>query len=77
VVSAPGGPLLGIPVYSGQTVTLSFASEVGATYILEYKNALTDPVWTPLPPAPGNGGLLQVEDPGPLPPTRFYRLMIQ
>jgi hypothetical protein len=60
--------------------SLSFPSEVGKSYMVQYKDTLLDPTWTDLVPPgsePGTGGLLTINDPSPaaLHPTRFYRIM--
>jgi len=61
------------------TFSMSVPTVNGASYVVEFKNALTDPGWTPLPggPVPGNGAAQIITDPGPLPPTRFYRIVVQ
>ena len=46
----------------------------GRTYVVEYKNNLTDPSWTPLETVIGDGLEHRVADPGPLPAARFYRV---
>ena len=58
---------------------LSFGSVMGLTYSLEYKNSLSDPSWTPLPPPlPGTGGPLTLQDTNAaLLPSRFYRVNSQ
>jgi uncharacterized repeat protein (TIGR01451 family) len=57
-------------------VAITFNSLVGVTYSLEYKSALSDPVWTPIPPPiPGTGGSLSLHDTnGVAVPIRFYRV---
>jgi hypothetical protein len=59
---------------------LSFPSEVGKSYTVQYKNTLTDPTWTDLVPpgsVPGTGGVMTITDSSPaaLYPSRFYRVM--
>ncbi|HWY75137.1 MAG TPA: hypothetical protein VN281_05945, partial [Verrucomicrobiae bacterium] len=55
---------------------VSFLSEPGITYVLEYKNSLSDPAWTPLPPgAAGTGGVLVLQDTTGPQPRRFYRVV--
>jgi uncharacterized repeat protein (TIGR01451 family) len=57
-------------------VSLSLSSVAGQDYLLEYKNSLFDPQWTPLPPPQtGTGGPLILQDTNALPfPSRFYRV---
>ena len=59
---------------TGTTNTFAIQSAVGTTYILEFKDSLTDPNWTPLPSITGTGGLLLLQDPSATVPARFYRL---
>jgi uncharacterized repeat protein (TIGR01451 family) len=61
---------------NGTNVTISVNSVAGLSYRLEYKNLLTDPVWTPIAPvAAGTGSSVSLVDTNtPLTPTRFYRV---
>jgi hypothetical protein len=56
------------------TFQFSFEAKAGQTYVVEYKNNLTDPSWTPLETVIGDGLEHRVADPGPLPKARFYRV---
>jgi len=56
------------------TFSVSVPTANGFSYHLEYKDHLTDAAWTALPAVPGNGSTQTLSDPGPLPPTRFYRV---
>jgi hypothetical protein len=48
---------------SGNTVTISFPSQTGLTYQIQYKNKLTDATWTPLGSSlSGTGGTLSGTD---------------
>jgi hypothetical protein len=73
--------IIGTPnVNSNGLFSLSFPTEVGKSYTVQYKDALTDPTWTDLVPpgsVPGTGGPLTINDPSPaaLHPSRFYRVM--
>jgi uncharacterized repeat protein (TIGR01451 family) len=56
---------------------LSIPTKEGQSYIVQYKNTLTDPAWTDLPgmPVAGTGGILIITDPNAaVQPTRFYRV---
>jgi BspA type Leucine rich repeat region (6 copies) len=55
--------------------SLSFPTEIGKSYTVQYKNTFTDP-WTNLPnmPVPGTGGDLIITDPTAAQPSRFYRV---
>lgn len=75
VLIAPTIQLGGIGA-NGTNVSISVNSVSGLNYRLEYKNSLTDPVWTPIaPPALGTGNSISLVDTNtPLTPTRFYRV---
>jgi hypothetical protein len=75
VLIAPSIRLAGIGA-NGTNVTISVDSVAGLSYQLEYKNLLTDPVWTPIAPGvAGSGGSMSLVDTNtPLTPTRFYRV---
>jgi hypothetical protein len=62
---------------SATNVSLSLSSVTGLNYTLQFKNTLTDAVWTPIPPVvTGNGGPISLNDTNnPLPPSRFYRVI--
>ena len=67
-------PVLGLT--GGDPSGLSFATQAGFNYILEYKNTLTDSAWLPLTNAPGTGGVLTV-DAGAAGSQRYYRLRVE
>ena len=68
-------PTIGTVSFLSTNVLFSLSSLTGLTYTLQYKDALTDSNWTPvLPGTPGNGGVIVLEDPGPLSSNRFYRI---
>jgi hypothetical protein len=62
------------------TTNVSFpvTSVTGLNYTLQYKNTLTDPNWTTIPPTvAGNGSTITLKDPNPpLQPERFYRVNV-
>lgn len=58
----------------GTVVTLSFTTESGFTYTVEYKDTLDDTIWTPVESLSGNGGTVVVTDSLAVTPTRFYRV---
>jgi hypothetical protein len=60
---------------AGPGVSISFTSQLGSSYLLEYKNALQDPAWTPLSPAiPATGGEMVLQDTNAPAASRYYRL---
>jgi hypothetical protein len=65
-----------IPSRNGANINLTFASQVGKTYTVQYKNALTDANWFTLTTTNGTGANAVVTDPmsGS---QRFYRLSVQ
>ncbi|MEI2723689.1 MAG: hypothetical protein V9H26_09135 [Verrucomicrobiota bacterium] len=62
---------------SGNSFSCTLHSYTGVAYVLEYKNAMTDPSWTPLAPVPGNGGDLTLNDPTASVSGRFYQVRVQ
>ncbi len=58
---------------TGDTISISLASQPGLNYTLLYKDNLSDPDWTPLPNSiPGTGDTITLQDPAPSPTNRFY-----
>ena len=69
-------PSLVNTISTAGTVSSQFSSVANAAYIWEYKNNLTDPVWTALYNIIGTGGTLTVTNATPGTPQRFYRLHV-
>jgi hypothetical protein len=68
------GPVLTVTP-SGNSIVISFQSEVGLTYQMQYKNNLTDATWTSLGSAiAGDGTIKSVSDPNNG-NRRFYRAL--
>jgi hypothetical protein len=73
-----GGLTLISPSKQGSKVIIPFSSQNGVSYTLEFKNSLTDSVWTPIPPTIiGSGGPTNVSDNNATNKSRFYRLHVQ
>jgi hypothetical protein len=70
-------PSLGGMTYSTTSASVSVATQAGLTYLLEYKGALNDPVWTLLLSTNGTGGVMTLLDQAPGLPARFYRVRVQ
>ena len=72
-VSSPG---ISLQIsFGGQQVAISFVSELGSDYVLEYKHLLDDPAWTPLSPAVvGTGGPMTLQDTNTPVDSRYYRI---
>ncbi len=70
----------GVPVlrYNADGFSLSFASEIGKLYMVQFKSSLSDSTWTSLPnmPIAGTGGILTVTDTQEGHATCFYRLIL-
>jgi hypothetical protein len=63
---------------SGGNVTLSFLTQSGFSYQVQYKNNLTDATWTSLGSAlSGNGSVQSASDPTAGNAHRFYRVQVQ
>jgi hypothetical protein len=76
LVPAPQ-PITLTATVSGGSVIVSFPTETGSSYQVEYKNRLADATWAPLgSPVSGNGSSQSVKDPT-AGSSRFYRVQIQ
>jgi hypothetical protein len=61
---------------SANTFTFTFGTQIGFTYMVQYKNALTSPAWSTLLTTNGSGNPVVIQDPltnG----SRFYRIRAQ
>lgn len=65
------------PAYTGSSFTASFNTQAGTTYIVEYNNDLNTSNWQTLATVPGDGNPYTINDAGPLPSKRFYRVRVQ
>ena len=66
--------LLTSPAAGSNTFSLSLPTESGKVYVLEWKQALSDPGWAILPLVSGNGGVLRLTDSAATNSQRFYRV---
>jgi hypothetical protein len=63
---------------TGATVSIQVPTVTGKTYNLEFKNALTDPTWTPIVPGVGGDGtVINLLDSSATNGSRFYRVHVQ
>jgi len=62
---------------SNGVFTLSFTTEVGRTYRIEYKNSLTDLIWTAKTTVTGTGSVMTITDDISSIDSRFYRVVLQ
>ncbi len=62
---------------SGGTISLSFPTQIGSNYTVQYKNHITDSGWQTLTTVSGTGQTREVTDNSANQTSRFYRLSIQ
>ena len=75
--TSTGGPALVAPFFATNTFGVSVQTVNRKTYVLEYKNLITDPNWTALPGVLGDGTVKVLLDPNANPLQRFYRVRRQ
>jgi hypothetical protein len=63
------------PSLGSDGFSVSLPSRSGRVYVLQYKNALTDSSWVPLPPVAGTGSLLTLTNSPATDSQRFYRVL--
>jgi hypothetical protein len=61
---------------TNQQVQLTFPTQSGITYVVEYKNELSAPLWQTFTSVIGTGETMSVADAAPLGGSRFYRVLI-
>lgn len=61
---------------TGNAVDITFNSESGLGYAVEFTDSLNAPVWNALPAVTGTGSALTVSDVAPALTSRFYRLRV-
>ena len=70
------GPAISLPAFANGQFPLSFPTENGTSYTVQFKNDLSDPVWTDLQTLVGNGGNLPVMDAEAAQhQARYYRIL--
>jgi hypothetical protein len=67
-------PTITAIVRTDSNAQISFSSEAGLSYTVEFKNAPEAPGWSPLGPVTGTGGIMTVTDPTATMPSRIYRV---
>ncbi len=75
--SQPISPVLETPATSPGQLQFSFLTAPGINYIVEYKTALNEPLWTTLQLVAGNGDFKTVTDSTSGHRCRFYRVRVQ
>jgi hypothetical protein len=77
VASALAAPEFSSSALANGLFRLSFRSQNGTSYTIQYKNALADPAWTDLETVLGTGGNLSITDRDSAQrPSRFYRIIL-
>jgi hypothetical protein len=72
----PSGAVISLTWLGGTGVSITFPSPAGLNYVLEYKNSLDDPAWTPLAPATATtSGVMVLQDTNIPTASRFYRVL--
>ena len=66
-----------LPTLNNGTVILSFSSEPGLHYVIEYKTTIDVTLWTRLISIDGTGEVLSLPDSGVMPSSRFYRIRVE
>jgi hypothetical protein len=77
LVPAPAAAVSMTASLSGSNIILSFPTQPGFSYTVQYKDGLTAGTWTPLGAAVAGDGFVKSVSDGPLGVGRFYRLAIQ
>jgi PKD repeat protein len=70
-------PVIAITGNDATNFMFSFSTVTGKTYVVQFKDLLTDPDWQTLSSVPGDGTLQTVTNSLAASPQRFYRLNVQ
>ena len=70
-------PLITSLGWNTATLMLTVPTEVGPTYVLEYKDSLEDTQWNVLTTIAGTGLPIPITDNGLTNTTRFYRVRVR
>src|SRR5580692_10970279 len=70
-------PIIFAPTKIGNNFIVSFQTELGKTYTVQYTDTLVPTSWQNLPGVPGNGSAESVTNAAPGIPQRYYRLLEQ
>ena len=74
-VAGPIAPVIGLATLVNGSFSVSFSTEKGKSYNLQYKNSLSDPTWIDLMTVIGTGGSMPVTDATASGQrARFYRI---
>lgn len=70
-------PIIFAPAKTGDNFILSFQTELGKTYTVQYTDTLAPANWQSLPGMAGNGATESVTNSAPGIARRYYRLLEQ
>jgi len=73
----PSSPTISNIKVMGSNFTLSAPSQAGYSYILEYKNSMSDSTWIPIQTNNGTGGMIDLTNAGMTGPSRFFHIRVQ
>jgi len=76
MLSIPSSPAINPPAVTGTTFSLSYGSQFGPSYVVDFKTNLTDAVWKPLATNSGTGGTITVNTTAAA-SHGFYRVRLQ
>lgn len=65
------------PSVSEGVVTFSIPTVTGLAFEIQYSDVIPVTNWESIPVVPGNGTTLQINDPDPASPHRFYRMVVR
>jgi hypothetical protein len=68
-------PVIFAPTPAGNNFILSFQTQLGETYTVQYSGALAPPNWQSLPSVAGNGSVESVTNFAPGVARQYYRLI--
>ncbi len=76
-LSVAVSPTIASPSLSGTNFSLSYASQLGPQYVVDFKTNLTDAVWQHVVTNNGTGGVINVTVGNNTSPRGFYRIRLQ
>jgi len=77
MLSLAASPVINSLSFNSSTYRLTVPTEVGPTYVVEYKDDLEDPSWRVLTTIVGTGLPIPITDNGLTNTARFYRVRVQ
>ncbi len=77
VVNTPPSPVISNVNLTGTTLTLSASTAAGSTYVLEFKDSLTESSWRNAQTLAGTGNEITLTDSSATSRTRFYRVRVE